>query len=132
MNNITVHGNLGQQPELRFSPSSNVAVVTFSVVSNYGKDDKKKTMWFNVTAFGKLAENIAGSLGKGDTVLMTGRMEQEEYTSKEGDKRKAIKFIAEEVGASLRWNSVLKDNSKAVMAEVSERLGVTPFGEEPF
>jgi single-strand DNA-binding protein len=87
MNNITIHGTVGQDPELRFSASNN-AVLTFSVADNYGKDDKKKTTWHNVIVFGKVAENVANSISKGTTVLITGRYEQEEFTKKDGmDKR---------------------------------------------
>ena len=118
-NAITIHGNVGQEPELRFS-GNQTAIVTFTVADTYGKDDKKKTTWHNVTAFGKLAENIAHSVRKGDTVLVSGRLEQDEYTTKDGKKGKTLKLIADEVGYSLRWKSVVPDQTEKVMAGVGQ------------
>ena len=118
-NHITVHGKIGQEPELRFG-GSGTAVLTFSVADTYGKDDKKKTTWHNITAFGQLAENIANSMTKGDTVVVMGRLEQEEFTKKDGTKGKSIKIIAEEVGASCRWNVWVKDQTERTMAQVGQ------------
>ena len=116
-NHITIHGKIGQEPELRFG-GSGTAVLNFSVADTYGKDEKKKTTWHNITAFGQLAENVANSLNKGDTVIVTGRYEQEEFTKKDGTKGKSVKLIAEEIGASCRWNVWVKDQTGAVMAQV--------------
>jgi len=116
MNTVTIHGTVGQEPELRFS-ASQTAVLTFSVADNYGKDDKKKTTWWNVIVFGKLAENVANTINKGTSVIITGRLEQEEFTTKEGDKRKATKLIADEVGASCRWNAWVADQTSKTVAQ---------------
>lgn len=118
-NHITVHGKIGQEPEMRYT-GSQMAVISFSVADTYGKDDKKKTTWHNITAFGSLAENFASSASKGDTVIVTGRLEQEEFTKKDGTKGKSIKIIAEEIGVSLRWNVWVKDQTGAVMAKVGQ------------
>jgi single-strand DNA-binding protein len=119
MNTITIHGNVGQEPELRYTANQK-AVITFSVGDTYGKDDKKKTTWHNVTAFGSLAENIAHSVKKGDTVLVTGRLETEEYNKKDGTKGKSTRLIADEVGYSLRWKSVVPDQTEKVMANIGQ------------
>jgi single-strand DNA-binding protein len=119
MNTITIHGNVGQEPEMRYTANQK-AVITFSVGDTYGKDDKKKTTWHNVTAFGNLAENIAHSVRKGDTVIVTGRLETEEYTKKDGTKGKSTRLIADEVGYSLRWKSVVPDQTEKVMANVGQ------------
>lgn len=119
MNNITIHGNVGQEPELKYTPSQ-MAVIQFTIADTYGKDDKKKTTWHNVTAFGKLAENIAATINKGDTVIVSGRMEQEEYTKKDGTKGKSTRVIADEVGVSLRWNAWVKDQTEKVMAQIGK------------
>lgn len=117
MNNITIHGNIVKDPELRYT-NSQLGVLEFSVACTYGKDDKKKTTYFDVKAFGKLAENIADSLFKGDTVIVSGRMETSEYTKKDGTKGKFTSLVADEVGASLRWTKWVKDQSAATMAKV--------------
>ena len=133
MNNITIHGTVGQDPELRFSASNN-AVLTFSVADNYGKDDKKKTTWHNVIVFGKVAENVANSISKGTTVLITGRYEQEEFTKKDGTTGKATKLIADEVGVSCRWNAWVRDQTESTMAQVGfvGKQMPTLTDEEPF
>jgi single-strand DNA-binding protein len=118
-NHITVHGKIGQEPEMRYT-GSQMAVISFSIADTYGKDDKKKTTWHNITAFGSLAENFASSVSKGDTVIVTGRLEQEEFTKKDGTKGKSIKIIAEEVGASCRWNVWVKDQTERTMAQVGQ------------
>jgi single-strand DNA-binding protein len=50
-----------------------------------------------------LGENAAATLAKGSRVIVTGRLEQREYTTREGDKRTAIEVVADELGPSLRW-----------------------------
>jgi len=118
-NQITVNGKVGQEPELRYSQGG-MAILTFSVADTYGKDDKKKTTWHNVTAFGKLAENIASTINKGDSVIVMGRMEQEEFTKKDGTKGKSTKVVAEEVGVSMRWSVWVKDQTEKVMAQIGK------------
>jgi len=130
-NNITVVGNVGQQPELRVTPS-NMAVLEFTVASTTGKDDKKKTTWFTVVAFGKTAENAAASLNKGDTVIVVGRMETDEYKKKDGSQGKFTKVIADDLGCSVRWDVWLKDRSQQTMNHVAAKVGRTLTDEEPF
>jgi single-strand DNA-binding protein len=133
MNNITLHGTVGKDPELRYSKGGN-AVLTFAVADNYGKDDKKKTTWWDIIVFGKLAENVANTISKGTSVIITGRLEQEEYTKKDGTKGTARKLIAEEVGASCRWNAWVADQTEKVVAQ-SGFIGKpmpTLSDEEPF
>lgn len=133
MNNITVHGTVGKDPDLRYS-ASGTAVLTFAVADNYGKDDKKKTTWWDIIVFGKLAENVANTISKGTSVLITGRLEQEEYTKKDGTKGTARKLIADEVGASCRWNAWVADQTEKVVAQ-SGFIGKpmpTLSDEEPF
>lgn len=116
-NNITIHGRIGSEPELRFS-GSGTAVLKFAVVDTYMKNNEKKNTWHNIVVFGKLAENVANSATKGTTVIVSGRMEQDEYTKKDGTKGKSVQVIADEVGVSCRWNSWVADKSEAVMAEI--------------
>lgn len=131
-NNITITGKVGQEPELRFTPGG-MAVLTFSVADTYGKDDKKKTTWHNITVFSKLAENVANTITKGSTVIIVGRYEQDEFTKKDGTKGKSVKVIADEVGVSCRWNAWVQDQTNAVMAQVGKVFpDATLVDEEPF
>jgi single-strand DNA-binding protein len=64
---------------------------------------QEQTSYFNITAWGTLGENAAATLTKGSRVIVTGRLEQREYTNRDGDKRTAIEIVADELGPSLRW-----------------------------
>ena len=120
-NHTTIHGNVGSDPELRYT-GNQMAVLEFSVADTYGKDDKKKTSWFNVVCFGKTAENVAATISKGDSVIVVGRMEQDEYTKKDGSKGKSTRLVADEVGPSCRWTAWVKDQTDAVVRQVSEKF----------
>lgn len=108
MNTITVIGNVGRDPELRFA-NSGTAVLKFSVADNYGRDDNKKTSWHNVTVFGEMAENVGAVLSKGQRVIVIGRNEESEYTTREGETKKKWQIIADDVALSLRWASGMTD-----------------------
>lgn len=117
MNHLTISGNVGQPPEIRVTPSG-MAVLEFTVASTTGKDDKKKTTWFSVVAFSKLAENAAASLQKGDSVVVVGHMETDEYKKKDGTAGKFTKVVADDVAVSCKWNSWVKDQTEKVMTQV--------------
>ena len=105
-NTITLVGNLTRDPELRFTTTGRgVASFGIAVGRRYQVNGEwqEQTSYFNVTAWGQLGENAAASLHKGTRVVVTGRLEQREYTTREGDKRTAIDVIADELGPSLRW-----------------------------
>lgn len=108
VNNITILGNITRDPELRFTPSG-TAVVSFGLAVNRNIQNKKSGEWqtevdfFNVTAWYKLAENCAESLGKGDRVVVSGRLSQDSWEDKEGQKRSTVKIIASVIGPSLEF-----------------------------
>jgi single-strand DNA-binding protein len=66
-------GNVGRDPEMRYTPSG-TAVVSFSVAVSEGFGDKKSTIWFRVSAWDKLAEACNQYLKKGSRVLVEGRL----------------------------------------------------------
>jgi single-strand DNA-binding protein len=131
MNHITIHGNVGGEPELRYTQGG-MAVIEFSVADTYGKEDKKKTTWHNVIAFGQIAENFAASAAKGNSVIVSGRYEVEEYTKKDGTKGKSVKVVADEIGMSLRWDRWVKDQTDAVMAKVGKVFPNASLVDEEF
>lgn len=103
---ITVSGNLTKDPELRFTTggraicNGSVAVSRRYQVNNEWQED---TSFFNFTAWGTLGENAAASFRKGTRVIITGRLEQRQYETKEGEKRSAVDIIADDIGPSLKW-----------------------------
>lgn len=72
-------GNLGKDPEMRYSPAGE-AVTSFSVAVTDGFGDKKTTVWFRVSAWGKLAETTNQFLKRGSRVLVEGRLTPDKET----------------------------------------------------
>ena len=70
-----------------------------------GKDGEyeESTSFFDVQAYGTLAENLANSVTKGNRIVVTGEIEQRSWDDKEGNKRSTVEITASEVGPSLRW-----------------------------
>ncbi len=108
VNNITILGNITRDPELRFTPSG-TAVVNFGLAVNRSVQNKNSGEWqtevdfFNITAWYKLAENCAESLSKGDRVLVSGRLSQDSWEDKEGQKRSTVKVIASVIAPSMEF-----------------------------
>ncbi|MEX0755241.1 MAG: single-stranded DNA-binding protein [Actinomycetota bacterium] len=108
-NQLTIVGNLTDDPELRYTPNG-AAVAKFRVaVSRRVKDDATgqwkdaDTSFFSVNAWRSLGENAAESLTRGTRVVVTGRLLQRSWETQEGDKRTVIEIEADEVAPSLRW-----------------------------
>lgn len=106
--NITVVGNLVDDPELRFT-SSGVAVANFRVASTPRMFDKNSNEWkdgdslfLSCSVWRQYAENVAETLSKGTRVIVTGRLKQRSYETNTGEKRTVFEVDVEEVGPALR------------------------------
>ena len=100
-NKIIIVGNLGRDPELRYTPQG-VAVCDFSMATNERKRDKSGEMqevatWFRVTLWRNQAENAAKYLKKGSQVYIEGRLSQEEWTDRDGNNRQTLSVQASEM-----------------------------------
>jgi single-strand DNA-binding protein len=109
---LTVVGNLVDDPELRFTPSG-AAVARFRVASTPRTFDRASNEWKDGEAlflqcniWRQAAENVAESLHKGTRVIVTGRLRQRSYETREGEKRTVMELEVDEVGASLRSATV--------------------------
>lgn len=89
-------GHLGRDPEMRYTPDG-LAVANFSVAATEKVKGQDRTEWFRVTAFGKLGEICGQYLSKGKQVYIEGRLQSNEFTDKEGNKRFGIDVIASTV-----------------------------------
>lgn len=134
---ITVVGNLTADPELRVT-SSNHAVVNFTVAATPRNYDKNANMWVDgdalflrCTAWREQGEHIASSLQKGSRVIVTGRLIQRQYETKEGEKRTSMELEVEECGPSLRYATaqVIRSNSGGLAAQATAPIQSddTPF-----
>jgi single-strand DNA-binding protein len=106
---ITVIGNLTDDPELRFTPSG-AAVAKFRVASTPRFLDRASGEWkdgeplfLSCTVWRQAAENVAESLQRGARVIVSGRLRQRSYETREGEKRTVIELEVDEIGPSLRY-----------------------------
>lgn len=106
---ITIVGNLVAAPELRYTPSG-AAVTNFRVASTPRRFDSQANQWVDGEAlfltcniWRQAAENVANSLTKGDRVIVTGRLRQRSYDTREGEKRTVFEVEVDDVGPSLRY-----------------------------
>jgi single-strand DNA-binding protein len=93
-NKIIIVGNLGRDPELRYTPQGN-AVCNFSMATNEKRRDKAGelqdiTTWFRVTLWGRQAENASKYLQKGSAVYIEGRLRVDEWTDRDGNARQTL------------------------------------------
>lgn len=96
INKAIIVGRLGRDPEMQYTPNGN-AVTKFSVATDSGFGDKKKTEWFNVVTWEKTAEACAQYIVKGSLVYVEGRMETRTWDNKEGVKQYRTELVAERV-----------------------------------
>jgi len=149
-NQITVVGNITRDPELKFLTSGNAAMKFSIAVSRRWQNRQtqeweEKTSYFDVQAYGSLAENCANSLQKGTRVVVTGRMEQRTWETESGDKRSAYEIAADEIAPSLKWATAVvtrtpRDEGSGFSAPADRPAPSRPqestptyaFDEEPF
>ena len=106
---ITVVGNLTADPELRFTPSG-AAVANFTVASTPRIFDRQSSEWkdgealfLRCSIWREAAENVAESLTRGSRVIVTGRLKQRSFETREGEKRTVFEVEVDEIGPSLRY-----------------------------
>ncbi len=96
-NRIIIVGNLGRDPELRYT-AQGTPVCTFSLATNERRKDKSgemqdQTTWFRVTLWNRLAETASQYLSKGRPVYIEGRLRVEEYTDRDGKPRHSLEVF---------------------------------------
>lgn len=112
MNHTVVMGNVGRQPEGLKYTSAGLAVLRFSLADTRGKDDNKKTSWYDVVVFDKQAEAVAQVIRKGDRIIVVGRFQVEDYEKKDGTKGKSVQLVADEIALSIKYR---RNNDDALM-----------------
>ncbi len=101
VNKVILVGNLGRDAELRYTPGGS-AVAKFSIATTEVWNDKsgqrqERTEWHNIDLWGKQAESLSEYLTKGKQVYVEGRLQTDEYTDKDGNKRKSTKVRCDRV-----------------------------------
>lgn len=101
VNKVILIGNLGKDPELRYT-NSGVAVATFSIATNESWKDpdgnlQERTQWHNIVAWRKLAEICGEYLKKGGKIYAEGRLQHRNYDDKNGVKRYVTEIVLDEM-----------------------------------
>jgi single-strand DNA-binding protein len=101
VNKVILVGNLGRDAEVRYTPGG-AAVAKFSLATTEVWNDKggqrqERTEWHNIDLWGKQAESLSEYLVKGKQVYVEGRLQTDEYTDKEGVKRKSTRVRCDRV-----------------------------------
>ena len=133
---ITVVGNLVGDPELKFT-ASGAAVANFTVASTPRSFDKQsqkfvdgEALFMRCSVWREAAENIVESLTKGTRVIVSGRLKQRSYKTREGENRTVVELEVDEIGPSLRYATVKvnrAERSKGKPAVVQD----DPWGSAP-
>jgi single-strand DNA-binding protein len=127
-NSVTLVGNIVDDPELRFTPSGQ-AMARFRLAVSRRWQDRTSGEWqeessfFGCTCWREMAENVAESLKKGTRVIVSGRLQQRNWETPEGEKRSIIEVQVDDVGPSLRWATASVERNARKGEEVGVRAG---------
>jgi single-strand DNA-binding protein len=119
LNKVMIIGNVGTDPEMRFTPNGNPVtsfrVATSRFFTNPEGERKQETEWFTVTAWNKLAESCNQYLTKGKRAYIEGRLRTRIWEGQDGQKRTQVEIVAERVLFLDRQAAVapLKEEAKA-------------------
>jgi len=101
VNRVTIIGNLGSEPEMRYTPGGR-PVTSFRVATNWRYttpegERKEETEWFSVVAWGRLAEQCNQFLTKGRLVYVEGRLRMRSWEGQDGQRRSRNEIVADRV-----------------------------------
>ncbi len=126
-NRIIVVGNLGRDPELRYSPQG-LPVCSFSLATNERQKDKQtgelvdSTIWYRANIFGRKAEVAAQYLQKGSPVYIDGKLKPEEWTDRDGKARFTLNINASD------FNFIGNTNGREEVAPLSPKVAAATVG----
>jgi single-strand DNA-binding protein len=101
LNRVQIIGNLGRDPEMRYTPAgkavTNFTVAVGRVTRDPNGDTHEETEWFRVVAWDRLAETCQQYLKKGSKVYIEGRLQTRKYTDREGAERTSVEVVANDM-----------------------------------
>lgn len=128
---ITIVGNVGQEPELKFTPSG-AAVVTLSVAVTPRRLDRETNKWtdapatwYRVNAWRGLAENVAETISKGSRVIVVGSLSARDWKNDRGESGTVWEILADAIGPDLTW-------ATAKVFRASRKGDAVPPPEDPW
>jgi single-strand DNA-binding protein len=130
LNKVMVIGHLGRDPEMRYTPSGRpVTTFTVAVSRTWNTADgerRSETEWFNIVAWGNLAEICKQYLHKGQQVYIEGRLQTRHWEDKEGQKRTNVEVVANE----MMMLGDRRDNSKGAQESDKDDDFSEPLADE--
>ena len=133
---LTIAGNLVDDPELRFTPSGQ-PVAKFRIASTPRFYDKQAAEWkdgdtlfLTVNVWRQQAENVAESLTRGTRVVVVGRLQMRSWETQEGEKRTVVEIEADEIGPSLKWATTKVEKQARAGTEWSGPVSVGVGGTD--
>lgn len=115
MNKVILMGNLTRNPEIRYTQGEKtMAIARFSLAINrrFSRDGETNVDFFNCTAFGKQAEFVEKYFRQGSRMLLVGRIQNDNYTNKNGEKVYSVQIMADEIEFAERKQDVGKNNAE--------------------
>ena len=137
VNKVILIGNLGRDPELRYTASGQ-GVANFTLATNERWRDKdganqERTEWHRIVVWGKTAENCAQYLQKGRSVYVEGRLQTREWEDKEGNKRQTTEIVAQNVTFLGSRDAARSGSAPAPPSDSPAPSGSPPDGDDiPF
>ena len=128
-NRIIVVGNLGKDPELRYSPQG-LPICSFSLATNERQKDGKtgetieSTIWYRAHIFGRKAETAAQYLQKGAPVYVDGKLKPEEWTDRDGNKRFTLNINASDF--NFIGSSANREDAPQTAQQAASRVAARP------
>lgn len=130
LNKVMIIGHLGRDPEMRYTPSGRpVTTFTVAVSRSWNTADgerRTETEWFNIVAWGNLAEICKQYLYKGQQVYIDGRLQTRRWEDKEGQKHTSVEVVANE----MMMLGDRRDNSAPAQESEGEGEVVEPLADE--
>ena len=134
MNKVIMMGRLTREPEVRWSQGTNataIARISIAVDRKWKREGEPEADFFNCTAFGKQAEFIEKYLHKGTKVLISGRVQNDNYTNKDGQKVYAVQIMIEEIEFAESKNAAAA-NGAAPAYQAGSQPAPGPVTEDGF
>lgn len=132
VNKVILVGNLGRDPEVRFTPSG-AAVANFSIATTEKWNNKQtgnpeeRTEWHRIVVWGKLAELCKEYLSKGRSVYVEGRLQTRQWDDKDGNKRYTTEVVAQTVQFLGSRGSAVSQDSVSQTVAADNAGGPPPF-----
>jgi single-strand DNA-binding protein len=135
---VTVVGNLTSDPELRYTQNG-LAVANFTIASTPKVLDRQSKEWkdgdalfLRASCWREFAEHVAGSLTKGNRVIVSGRLKQRSYETKEGEKRTSFELEVDEIGPSLRYATAQVTRAESTRRDAGDSRSAAGPADEPW